>query len=824
MGVAFLTSNSKMPGLNWETQPGPRDLEFVFDTVFAGEQRNRLQLGMGYYRAGGAAYGIVDELNPNTATENSNRPLSVQPNVSDPLTLDILPGIAVTKAGNIIVVTDNVVGVSLANDALTTNAVSTEVVDPQFQGIENVVLLEYSVVGVADTETVTPFNTTEAVRRDVAPDIDPEAEATSLEDPDLNKPQIVKVVTIQDFLDTSKFSDERLNDVVVLAIVKVVSNSSPPPTTILNIDMANSVNTYVRPWFSLVDQEHRSLIGTGSPDVPHALGFNDLSGGTLTLYQQMLQVGAIVSRDTDVPGCPGKLCTELVDSARIRTDTDGSITGTASRKYVNLNSYPVRILGARENTLDGSDIVEDKTLSARPVSVELIPHTNVLMLHRQDTTDETIDSTKGFTVYYTDSDCLRPPALPQEIMLVANDIIQFQSPTEKEIYITGGKVYNELSTTQYTVGTNGPIPKNYHLYMDETQQFVEAPQIVSCAKLINDSTGVGTATQTPQFPMYGPAKIRAALYNATPQPNTTLEVQVELTGKDADGAVVTEILIFHGTAGSAQPQQVAWDQAVSLPASGEYSTVFQVSDTIFSSLDSWKIRQTPVAVGANALIQLWAEIEPTVTPALDDALSICRFNWNGQSVAKIWDARPTFKTLKDAASTTESLGGVNANAALNLVIYKLVGLGGAESSYLLFSENFKEPKYQDNILSKRFRHNAMLDTVYPNETLEAFNSDGTNPGREWYYSQAFPLGSNTDKIYLYLFNQGLDSLASAFGGDAIVQYQKYSDTITAGSWTTMSQVGSQFIRKLENLAGTAFKIRFRIAGKQLTGFNILAVY
>lgn len=812
MGIAFVTPNSKLPGLNFEAPPGIRDLEFLFDQVFAGEQRNRMQLVMGHYRDNGASYGIVDQQNPNSALPGLDRPLCVKPNAGNPLTIDIFPGAAVTKAGNVIIVPENLTGLKLANEALTTNAPSSIPVSPQFQGVENVVLLEYVVIDQPETNVVTNYNTVEAVRRDVALPIDPNAESTSSTSPDLNKSQLVKVVTIQDFLDLSKFSEQRLNDVVVLAIVKVVSNSSPPPSTILSIDMSNAINTFVRPWFSSVDQEHRAMIGTGSPDVPHSLGYNDLSGGALTLYQQLLQRGSIISRDINVPGCPGKLCSELIDNARVFTDGDGSITGTTGQRYVRLNSYPNRIIGSRANKLDGLTVVEDKSITAACVAVELIPNTNILLLGRQGSVNEIYDSSLGFTVYYTDTDCLRPPALPHDVMLVANDIIQFQKPSAIEEYVTGGKIYNELPTTDYPVGTNGPVPKNYDLVLDKSQQFVECPQVVVCARLINGANGVGTAVNEPQFPMYGPARIRAALYNATPQPNATLEVQVELAGKDINGAIVTETLIFHGTAGSAQPAQVAWDQPLTLPASGEFPDIFQISNTVFSSLDTWKIKQTPINAGANALIQLWAEIEPTTTPDLDDALPICQFNWNGQAVARIRDTRPIEREIKDPNVVTVE------QAASHLMTWNTSIMFTP-----LLGESFKDPRYQDNVLSKRNRHNSALNTCFSNEAIAAFNSDGTHPGREWYYSQAIvlPQITGTDVLYVTLFGaNSLFSTLGSFGGDVLIQYQvsTVSNPDVFGSWNTMFPIAAGGSRIWGVGVTNNFKVRLRIAGKNLSGF------
>ncbi len=808
MAIAFIPANSRMPGLNFEGPPSIKDLEFVFDDTFAEEQRNRLQLLMGQYRAGGPSYGVVDESNPNSATPGSGRPLCIQPNAGNPLTVDVLPGFAVTKAGNIIVLTEQLFGLRLADESVTTSTVA---------GGTNVVLLEYLVVDDEDTNVVTDYSISEAVRRVVAPTYDT----------DSTVPQLIKIVTLSDYLDPSKFSSQRLNEVVVLAVVRTVQiatpasttvqSSSPPLTSALSIDMTNAVNTYVRPWFSAVDQEHRKSVGTGTitSTNPHGTSLNEMSQGSLTLLQQLVQHGMIISRDLDVPGCPGKYCTELVDTVRVLTDTDGTVTGTSDRRYVRLNSYPTRLIGARENMLDGLDVVEDTSLGARPIAVEVIPNTNILAFHRNSGTDEAIDSSKGFTVYYTDVDCLRPPALPREVMLVANDIIQLQQPnTDIELLVTGGKEYSELPSNQFTVGTNGPIPKIYQLWMDGDQQYVQSPQVIQCAVLLTDPPGVGVAIQEPQFAMYGPARIRAALWNATSPAPSNLDVRVEIAGKDVDGVPVTEVLIFNGTALSAQPREITWDQPLPVDITNpnmDFAALFQVSTTVFSSIDTWKIKDPPVAAGANALVQLWAELEPTTTPALNDALPICKFWWNGQSVSQVRDTRPISRKLTDTEQITKE--------QMNMMSM-ILGISTTGNVIPMVAESFKDPRFQDNILSKRVRNHDVLDTVFTDEELTVFNTDGKHSGREWYYSQAISLPASLDTLYMVVFGDSSNMFNEVFGDDAYVEYQLFSSPLTDGDWTIMPPVGTARLRRLTDLT-SEFKIRFRIVGKRLSGYALV---
>lgn len=100
------------------------------------------------------------------------------------------------------------------------------------------------------------------------------------------------------FLPVSKYSVLRDN-VVCLAVIKYGSTNY--------IDTTKSEYSINRPWFSLCDTEHREQKGTGSPSVPHSIGLNDLTSSNLTIYDQLLNRGIIVSKDLSLAGVPGHL-------------------------------------------------------------------------------------------------------------------------------------------------------------------------------------------------------------------------------------------------------------------------------------------------------------------------------------------------------------------------------------------------------------------------------------------------------------------------------------------------------------------------------------
>lgn len=98
------------------------------------------------------------------------------------------------------------------------------------------------------------------------------------------------------FLPVSKYSVLKDN-VVCLAVIKCSSTNY--------VDTTKAEYSINRPWFSLCDIEHREQKGTGSANVPHSIGLNDLTSSNLTIYDQLLNRGIIVSKDLSLAGIPG---------------------------------------------------------------------------------------------------------------------------------------------------------------------------------------------------------------------------------------------------------------------------------------------------------------------------------------------------------------------------------------------------------------------------------------------------------------------------------------------------------------------------------------
>jgi hypothetical protein len=271
----------------------------------------RSRLTMATFNDDITAYGIVDSVNPQTAIAGGTRPFSVGINNTVTTTLNVQAGTAVFRSGEIIIISEPVVQVALAD--YTPNS-------------RNIVYLEFN--EKENDPVLTRYNT--LVNSKVSY-LDSNAD-------------YIKVLKKDDY---DALSLDDLDRNIPLAIVTtqlVTSSSGVGTTTRIAIDM--TANTYAgnRPWYSVVDAAHRSHIGTGAiTNVNiHGLSINDLSAaGDLTFLQVALDHGMIVSKDRGLAGVPGYLCTETISS--VLTDTSGSITGIPGAKYFSLSRIPLQV-------------------------------------------------------------------------------------------------------------------------------------------------------------------------------------------------------------------------------------------------------------------------------------------------------------------------------------------------------------------------------------------------------------------------------------------------------------------------------------------------
>ena len=787
--VAWLVSSAQyLPGVNFETPVTINDLGFQFDTVFAGEQHTRLQLAMAGYSSTGAHYGIVDGTNPREVTSGSTRSFVVSAGANT--TVDVQAGVAVTKSGNIIIINDKVSSLVLAN--------------PVLQNIPYIVYAEYSTIDDTTTNTLTRYNTVEARRRVFA-----------------TTAQVIKVSTLSDYQNPSVFTPDRLNDIVVLA---VVTNSTTAGSLV--IDLSNNTNSFNRPWFSPVDIEHRSLIGTGSSLVPHSLGLNDISQGNLTLYQQMLRHGIVISKDYDVPGCPGKLNLEVINTVRVLTDATGTHTGVVGQRYVNLTAYPLRILAARSRTNSNNDI-----------AVSFIPNSNMLLIPTLIATSGSEQSSEtipvdGFDLYYTASSAIEPP-----IAVLSNDQMQFGVPDPvTELYVTGGKAYNDLPSTVLNLGNAGPFPRNYTVFLDGTKQFLLAPQIIGCVKFIDTSVanGIGTSVQTPEFSMFGNARVTVGLNDISLIPPAIVagfSVTVQIIGKDATGSSITESLTF--VQADYAPMTVPvlnGGFGANIAATPQYISnpplLFKTTTNVFSSVTSWSVSAF-LNMNPQTVVMVWADLKTPVTTSLNNILPVADIRWSGENIFRIRDIRPVDSSIQRSEFVDRMLSDLNSSVGSIAVTSNI--LSDTTRCVPLVAEDFNHPHWMDNLRTQQSRFSDGLRSYFwPGPTGVPVLDVSGQPTQyaEYYYTRAIylPITVNQDKVFVHLFadkyNQPTENAKN------VVQYRlaAVSDPLasTWSVWTDATVIGSGLTRTLTLPVGVPqLKIQFRFVLHDVRGFTAM---
>lgn len=753
----------KLPGLNYGAPLGVSDLEHL-EGVYTDEFIRRTLAVIASYRTAGGAHGVLAENDP-TGASASTDPLFVARNTVDGMRVDVSAGSVITPSGMVAYLNAAVSSVEMVNQAV---------------GQTNVVFLEYAVVEDDDTRVKNRFNV-DAAKRNVRTN-DTEA------DPLL--PRTLGVASLQDFQDVNLFPPERIADLVPLAYVSITSTTTSPFKQV-TVDLSRTTYTTNRPWFSPVDIEHRSQRGTGASTVPHALGLNDLSQGSLTLYSQLVSGGMVVGRDLDAPGVPGSLCLEIVTPARLEVDTTGSVTGAVSQNYVTLTRFPVRLLGAYSLADPDNEI-----------AVELMPHSNILLIHE----DDAIPS-GGFRLQYSTVQGGEP--LSGSLI---NDEVQFRQPTTNELVISGGQGHTELTPNftdefsnqraQISLGTAAAIPKRYRIFADASGSLLHTPQHLLCATRLDD---IGTSVFAFASSMLGVGRLRVGLQDVVL--NASTEVTIRLTGTDNQGATVTEDVTFDFS----NYETPALGQCVENPKN------FQITGTAFVSAISLQVL-TRTADGPNTAVCVYAEVNPLQTEALRDACPLAEVFWDGSGICRIQDIRPISVRVEQPTRTPMMKAAGQAALAAH---------PGNSGLTELISEDLRDP-FKLKLLdpARLFKLNDGLRS----ESLPAgigIESGGAGLDEDIYTTQALRvLPGSAKRVRVTLLGQDVqrDLLV---GNDGILPNVEYRSSATTGpatwtAWTALTAIPDNNGAAYEfGLAADVFKVQLRVKGS-VTG--LLAHY
>lgn len=594
-----------MEQLNFKTKLLIDDLNFFQDTVNY-ELLERMKMIIGSYRAIGAAYGIVAEQSP--IIVDSTQPLQVTKS-GVALKIDVSAGAAVTRAGEILIQSSSATEVSLAD--------STE-------GIVNLIIAEFLL-----EET------------DPRPSIYDEVIIYAKQ----VRGTIIKSITLAQYNDINIFPTTRRENSVVLAACSVYKDSSGILQT--SIDMSRDVYSYNRPWFSPVDIEHRKSVGSGSVTTKnaHGLAYSDLTSGNLTIYQQLLSRGVVISKDSCIPNRAGCAFTESFSLSSVFTDVSGALTGTPNTLYVRVSNYPLQILCVYETA------VPQNKFAGR-----IIEGTNIVAFSKYDVT-------AAVTIRYLYSKAAQPPTT------LLNNLISVQQPISSEIIVGVGKEFSQITNPTINFEASGPIPFLFRVYMDSNGQLLKNPFVILPAIKL-EALSVPYIFDTS---LVGESKIIVGLTQA----NSGCTIVLKIIGTDYQDTQITENITFDST----------WIDSV-IPAASINAAQFKKSVNKYKTISSLEV-VSRTGDGNNSTIIAYAE-------AVDyfyEALLIYEVFWNGLALSKILDKRKIIPYLGTSPAKISEESPIHTAFLLNAV--DPVNYPFTSQTYRFATEDFMYPQYID---------------------------------------------------------------------------------------------------------------------------------
>ena len=622
-----------LPGLNYNSKLSVDDLAFEAD-----EQEkailDRIKATFGHLVLATPKYGIRDLIDPTdiVATE-TDRPLLVFTSTNDPLKVNITAGAVITPNGAIVENTALVEDFELARTTV------------------NDIVVVYVENEIEDTGPVrkTRFNTDQPTRRTQSTDF-------------------IRSALLTDFTNAVLFPPTRIENIVVLSVITVVQTTSG---TELQFDYTQSTYSFNRPWFSPVDVEHRSFLGSGTPTAnnPHGLTFNDLVSGFLTFYEQLLQTGLIQARDDVIKGVPGSKCTETITPGRILTDTTGGITagsrfGGPGASYIELSTYPVQVTAFYQESHKG-----------RAIAWDHVRGTKIIVLPGPET------FSVNAVIEYTDVAALEPPA-----QLLSNTLTFGQPNTATELIYTGGLAVSELTNQFIGFDGSGPVPRNYTIFCKNDGTLLKVPEPLGTVILLDD---IGTALTPVSASFFGPAQLSIGLADAVSI--STMSISIRLYGRDVDGNAIQEDITFIGT---------EW-VPVTVPGV-ETEGQYQLTTNVFTELTEIQVLSR-TDDGPNSKVQFWAELETETTQDLNTLAQAADLLWDGLAINNLRDIRQIVKNIPPDQNRFRAAA-------------EMTGLGGT-SRALTFSDDFACPKLRDSTRGSQTTVEATVSITINNYVL-----------------------------------------------------------------------------------------------------------
>jgi hypothetical protein len=376
---------------------------------------------------------------------------------------------------------------------------------------------------------------------------------------------------------------------VVLGVARLSSGS-------FVVDNGRDTYTFSRPWATVVDSQHRSLVGSGTVTStnPHGLSANDLTAGAFTMWQVMAgPPSAVLARPVSLGRVPGLLCNETIPAGEFLVDITGRITGKAGAKYASLGFWPERLTRA---CLSSSTSTE--------VAAWIPRGRNVVAVFDP----ANFSTAVNLDVYYTKVDA---GALPGS--LAGLNVVEMTQPTTNELLVAGGNLVTTLAEPKVYFTDVGLIPMGFDILVDADGKCYKRPDCIYCnTKLSTLGSSAVPVTIQPRVP----TRLRVGVSNYVP---SLTELRFQITGTNESGASISEQVVFNGPlpAVAINSQEVAGQRA--------FTTNVFATVTHFQVL----VRNGD---GPNTTVTVFAEHVPERAGTADDLL-LASVHWSGAEVS-----------------------------------------------------------------------------------------------------------------------------------------------------------------------------------------------
>lgn len=490
---------------------------------------------------------------------------------------------------------------------------------------------------------------------------------------------------------------------------------------------------WLRRWFSMVDIEHRSKLGSGdvTETNPHGIGFSDVKVAGLSIYDQLTSSGMVLSKDSSISGVPGYYCSDAFTSDQIKIDLTGAVTsnsffGGTNVLYVELQRIPNVICGAYDTSLEV------------PLSVDHIPGTRIVVLYG-------LARPESLAVSYTVT-----PSL--EITDVSAGTIGVAGISNKEIVISNGTAVKRLVQSLFPVRRYGSIPRNFRVFIDDAGFLVGDPGILVQSLNIGDNKtrNILAASYTAKTPVF----IGIGCHNVGS--NSLFTMHISVTGTLADGTESTEILVFNNSTYSdtEMPPAVRENDQQVIFTSKPYVEV--------TSIEIMDDDEHPFyGVQDSAVLLAYAKLDASK----HRYAGVAQGFWNGREAMNIRDARRVLPTVRDGIY---GLTAVTSTAEILVGAHEIVsGTAATTQNYkrvtLICAEDFREPRYLD-ASSVLWEGREILDCpVIPKEIKDS------SPYKTCYRSRLLPLRKYDSELcgFIVILN-GADSSVMDDGSVRVV--------------------------------------------------------